>query len=158
MADYSKEQIEEAWLKATPFLVNGEPSKEWRKDPCGAWIYYDHYGNKDSAFGWTIDHTIPKSLYKDNGYDSTPLNRRAMHWKNNESKSNDFPQYKCVVTSDGNKNISKEMVKYIKADTITELMKEVQGLDILINNQKDKWIEIYGSEQVEKWLSNPQRR
>ena len=81
-----------------------------------------------------------------------------MHWKNNESKSNDFPQYKCVVTSDGNKNISKEMVKYIKADTITELMKEVQGLDILINNQKDKWIEIYGSEQVEKWLSNPQRR
>ncbi|MBR5168645.1 MAG: hypothetical protein IKW86_11355 [Salinivirgaceae bacterium] len=155
MANYSEEQIEKAWEMAT--IVKGYDPNMFRKDPCGAWIRRDCY-NKECKYGWTIDHAIPKSLFKDNGYDSTPLNRRAMHWENNASKANDFPQYNCVVTSDGDKNVSKEMVKYINADTITELMKEVKGLDILISNQKDKWIEIYGSEQVEKWLSNPQKR
>lgn len=149
MADYSKAQIEEAWENAT--IVNGYNPNVFRKDPCDAWIRHDSYG-KENDYGWNIDHIIPKTLFNNNGYDFE-LNRRAMHWKNNASKSNDFPLYNSVVTSDGNKNILQENGLHIHPNTITKLMKDVQGLEKLISNHKDQWIKIYGKAQVEKWLS-----
>ena len=149
MSDYSKAQIEDAWENAT--IVNGYVSNVFRKDPCGAWIHHDSYG-KETEYGWNIDHIIPKTLFNNNGYDLVALNRRAMHWENNASKSNDFPQYKSVVTSKGNLNIREEIDKHIRPDTITELMTKIQGLDNLIRNQKGSWIQIYGNALVEEWL------
>ena len=149
MADYSKQQIEEAWLRAT--IIEGNDPNVFRKDPCGAWIRHDCYGT-ETEYGWNIDHIIPKTLFDNNGYDKVAQNRRAMHWKNNASKSNDFPQYKSVVTSNGNTNVQEEIDKHIHPNTITELMIQIKGLDNLIRNQKDQWIKIYGNGQVEKWL------
>ena len=33
--------------------ANQDPTV-WRKDECGAWINYEHYGSEESEFGWRI--------------------------------------------------------------------------------------------------------
>lgn len=147
--DYSKTQIDEAWNKAT--IVENYDPKIWRKDPCGAWINYEEYG-KQTDFGWNIDHIIPKTLFNGNDYDSSSYNRRAMHWENNLKKSDDFPEYKCIITSDNNHNIRKEDTMYINKLTITNLIKEVSGLASYIQKHKEEWINIYDRYQVEQWI------
>lgn len=147
--DYSKAQIDEAWNKAT-IDENNDP-KIWRKDPCGAWINYNQYG-KQSEYGWSIDHIIPKVLFNNNDYDSSSCNRRAMHWENNLKKSDDFPEYKCIIMSENVHNIRKENTKHINEQTITSLLKEVSGLDSYIQKHKNEWISIYGKEKVEQWI------
>lgn len=91
--------INEVWEKATK--VDGYEPSQFRKDACGAWIIRNHYGLRTSMFGWEVDHVYPQSL----GGDDNSQNLRAMHWENNKSKGDDYPSYKAVVQSDGNKNV-----------------------------------------------------
>ena len=94
--------INDAWEKATK-VDNFDPN-QFRKDPCGAWIIRNHYGQRTSIYGWEVAHVYPLSL----GGGDDPDNLRAMQWENNLSKGDDYPSYNAVVQSDGNKNIRQE--------------------------------------------------
>lgn len=72
----------------------------WRKDECGAWMNYTQYGNRQSSFGWEIDHIT--SL--DHGGTDALSNLRPLHWENNASKSSG--RLVCAVTSNGTQNVS----------------------------------------------------
>lgn len=98
------------WQKGQ--VVDGFNPDLYRKDPCGAWIVWDKYGVQDSIYGWEIDHIYPKSRLEEQGFSADLIddlrNLRPMQHNNNESKSDDYPSYTAVVTSEGNKNIYKE--------------------------------------------------
>lgn len=48
-------------------------------DEFNALIAWSEYGNRDSEWGWELDHIIPLSL---GGLD-VESNLRALHWRNN---------------------------------------------------------------------------
>lgn len=98
-----EEKKEYCWNHAQ--IVEGYDKDSIRKDPCGAWIFKAHYGLRDSDFGWEIDHVFPIIL----GGDDFEDNLRAMHWKNNMSKGNDYPEYTSAIQAkNNNKNIEVE--------------------------------------------------
>ncbi len=90
-------EIWEVWKKGN--VVSGYNEAKYRKDACGAWMMYDKYGNRDSPFGWEIDHIIPKSK----GGDDVLSNYRPLQWKNNASKQDG--RLSCVIVSSGDRNI-----------------------------------------------------
>lgn len=103
---YTKDIIDEVWEKGIP--VDGYDSKIVRKDACGAWIIRELYGDKDTAFGWEIDHIYPESKLKDLGkleLASGIINLRPLNVANNISKSDSYPEYKATLTSEEEKNI-----------------------------------------------------
>ena len=150
MNSYSEQQKKDAWSKAQPSVDPGQ----WRIDANGAWIKYDVYGNDKSPYGWTIDHIIPKKLFKNESNAEIPENRWALHKKNNESKAGYFPKFKFVVTRDDTKNISTEIEKYLEKDFLDGLLKKVNDLGVFeyINEHKEEFINIYGEELVKKWI------
>jgi len=54
---WTKEELKAVWEKAT--IVAGNDPNVFRKDRCSAWIAHADYGNKNSVYGWEIDHNIP---------------------------------------------------------------------------------------------------
>ena len=94
------ELLEKVWDKTEK--VDDRNPEIWRKDFAGACIRRDQYG-VCSKYGWVVDHIKPKSL----GGDDTLDNLQALHWRNNVSKSNNYPELESLVTSDGNDNIYK---------------------------------------------------
>ena len=94
------ELLEKVWDKTEK--VDDRNPEIWRKDFAGAWIRRDQYG-VCSKYGCVVDHIKPKSL----GGDDTLDNLQALHWRNNVSKSNNYPELESLVTSDGNDNIYK---------------------------------------------------
>ena len=91
--DYST--IIAVWRKGK--IIPRVDPNQWRKDACGAWIAASAYGNRDSAYGWEIDHVNGNS--SDDRFD----NLQPLHWMNNVAKSDGA--LVCVVTSEGNKNV-----------------------------------------------------
>lgn len=91
---WSDEMIQAVWEKGKPAANNS--LAEWRKDVCDAWILRSHYGNRDSQYGWEIDHIAPK------GPDVLG-NLRPLQWENNASRG-DGPLVP-VITSNGIENI-----------------------------------------------------
>ncbi len=89
----------EVWEKGV--IVPGYDKNIVRKDCCGAWILRSEYSNRNSKFGWEVDHVYPKS--KGGGDDIE--NRRPMQWENNLSKGDDFPSYTAAVQSKENDNV-----------------------------------------------------
>ncbi len=101
MANFSNETVNQVWSKAA--IVPGVNSDVWRKDLCGAWIKKDQYGNRRSGYGWEIDHVKPCAK----GGKDDLSNLRPLHWENNDSKCDDYPVWKSVVSSCDDKNIGK---------------------------------------------------
>ena len=105
--------------------VSGFNPDMYRKDPCGAWIVWDKYGIRDNLYGWEIDHIYPQSRLEELGFSMERIddlrNLRPMQHQNNASKSNDYPSYVAVVTSEGNKNIYKEFSLTVNETTRTLL-------------------------------------
>ena len=93
---------DQVWASATQ--VDGFDPARFRKDACGAWVLRSHYGQRDSIYGWEIDHIYPQTL----GGDDNLENLRVMQWENNLSKGDDYPSYKAAVQSEGNKNVHVE--------------------------------------------------
>lgn len=93
--------INEVWDKARK--VDGLDERMYRKDACGALIMRDKYG-KNNPYGWVIDHIYPKSL----GGDDNINNLRALHYKNNASKRDDYPSYTAAIVYDGKDNVEEE--------------------------------------------------
>jgi 5-methylcytosine-specific restriction endonuclease McrA len=117
MANFSDAKIQEIWEKG---VIDANNDKDiWRKDVCGAWINRDQYG-KDGDYAWDIDHIYPES--KGGNHDLENL--RPMHWENNLSKSDNYPKYNSVITSDGAKNIRKNATWTIAEDVQKVLKKK----------------------------------
>ena len=91
--------IEQVWKKAH-YISETNESRGFRKDQCGAWIQKRAYGNRDSRWGWEIDHITPVSK---GGTDSLG-NLRPLHWRNNAHRQND--RLVCVVQADGARNVT----------------------------------------------------
>jgi hypothetical protein len=77
------------WSKAGK--IRGFNPKKTRKDRCGAIIKYDNYGDFTSKFGWEIDHVRPVSKRGKRNL----MNLQPLHIKNNRSKSDKHPVWKC---------------------------------------------------------------
>ena len=107
MCRYSDDLLNVLWEKANP--VDGYDSTLVRKDPCGAWIQRDKYNDRDSDFGWEVDHVYPQALLKEKGADLDEIdniaNLRAFNWHNNVSKGLDYPVYHIAVKSEDDKNV-----------------------------------------------------
>lgn len=105
--------------------VEGFNPDMYRKDPCGAWIVWDKYGVLDNLYGWEIDHIYPQSKLQKRGSHAELIddlrNLRPMQHDNNASKSDDYPSYTAVVTSEGNKNIRKDTILTVNESTRTIL-------------------------------------
>ena len=87
MQNFSQKQIEHCWKKAPKRKTLNE--NEYRFGAAGALIKYSDYGLQTN-FGWNIDHKIPTSA--DGTNDNS--NIRAMHWKNNLAKGDDYKKDK----------------------------------------------------------------
>lgn len=81
--------IEAVWRKGKAVSLLGNLT---RKDICGATIKRSEYGNRNSEYGWEIDHIDP------NGSDNL-INLQPLQWKNNVEKSDKHSRNYCVVTS-----------------------------------------------------------
>ncbi|MBL8564323.1 MAG: HNH endonuclease [Hyphomicrobiaceae bacterium] len=91
------------WAKARYVGLQAEASG-FRHDACGAWIHRHSYGNRDSPYGWEIDHISPES----NGGSDALSNLRPLHWRNNVAKSDG--RLACAVTSAGAQNVSPTLL------------------------------------------------
>lgn len=101
MANFNAETINTIWKKAT-IVPNNDPAV-WRKDIAGAWIKRSEYGKK-TKYGWEIDHKKPVAK----GGTDNNTNLRPLHWENNESKNDDYPEWHSVVTASGADNVHKK--------------------------------------------------
>lgn len=91
---WTRAQIVAVWLKGR--AVKGDTGAHWRLDACGAWMSLADHGNRNSRYGWEIDHIDP-----DGGDDIDNL--RPLQWENNCAKSDGT--LKCIVTRNGRQNI-----------------------------------------------------
>ena len=100
--DYRKTFLQKqrklVWEKAG--VLENENPNFWRIDPCGACINWYEFG-KRSKYGWNIDHILPRAK----GGTDVILNFCVMHWKNNQSKADDFPKFKVAVSFNGTENV-----------------------------------------------------
>ena len=117
------------WKKAR--IVDGYDSDKYRQDACGAWIVYDDYQNRDSVYGWEVDHVYPMSKLKSFGVEQNEIddvrNLRPLNWKNNVSKGADYPSYRAVCIADGNRNTETEKELIVNQDVqkvIKDLFKD----------------------------------
>ena len=83
------EQIDGAWQHAR-VMPDADPSV-WRQDACGAWMRRDHFGRKDSEFGWRIENIS-------GGGSDAPENLRPIHCRNHYDAANRKPH--CAVRAD----------------------------------------------------------
>jgi hypothetical protein len=91
---WTEDIIQRVWEKG--HVVDGNDPAKWRKDECGAWIGRGFYGNRDSQYGWEIDHISP-------GGPDTLSNLRPLQWGNNVDKSDE--RLKCNVKASGKDNV-----------------------------------------------------
>ncbi len=94
---FSEQDIQRVWEKGAVAPPN-DPN-EWRKDVCTAWMNRKAYGNRDSPYGWEIDHIVPISA----GGSDAISNLRPLHWRNNAEKQAD--RLTCPVKSSGTANV-----------------------------------------------------
>ncbi len=80
MLKFSDLIVQAVWQKG--YVVNGYNPAEVRKDQCTAWIKRYDYGDRNSQYGWEIDHITPEA----NGGGDELSNLRPLQWRNNASK------------------------------------------------------------------------
>ncbi|MEZ4800141.1 MAG: HNH endonuclease signature motif containing protein [Flavobacteriales bacterium] len=78
------------WQKGS--VIQNYPPNQWRRDRCGNAMKWEDYGNRNSNYGWEIDHINPVA---NNGGDSLD-NLQPLYWANNADKS-DKLYWNCPV-------------------------------------------------------------
>jgi|APSaa5957512535_1039671.scaffolds.fasta_scaffold68823_2 hypothetical protein len=68
-----------AWQRARTVL--GRDPNLVRMDDFGSYIVWSEYGNRQSEYGWEVDHIRPTAL----GGPDILGNLRALNWRNNAS-------------------------------------------------------------------------
>ena len=94
---FDDETIQKVWEKGT--VVSNNDPRIYRKDFCKAWIRRNHYGNRNSQYGWEIDHIKPVS----EGGGEQLSNLRPLQWQNNVHKQ--AGRLGCAVTASGENNV-----------------------------------------------------
>jgi len=92
--NWSPEFVQRVWEKGR--IVPENDPNHWRKDYCGAWIGRRFHGDRNSEYGWEIDHISP------DGPDILS-NLRPLQWQNNMDKGDG--RLKCNVTAGSTHNI-----------------------------------------------------
>ncbi len=78
------EQVKLAvWNKGNPITEGNFPPSIWRWDKCGLVMKYSDHGDRNSDYGWEIDHIHPVS----NNGDDHLGNLQPLNWRNNAAKS-----------------------------------------------------------------------
>jgi hypothetical protein len=81
-APFDEDTIEKVWEKATLDLS----APIFKKDRCGYRMLRDKYGITEN-YGWEIDHIKPVAK----GGTDELKNLQPLYWKNNRSKSDNYP-------------------------------------------------------------------
>lgn len=103
---FSQTEIDMVWRKAK--TIQSVDPNSMRQDYAGAWIRYSDYGNRNSQYGWEIDHIKPLALGGSDDLD----NFLPLQWNNYIRKGDDYPRWSTEMTADGSNNI--ELEKYWK--------------------------------------------
>lgn len=109
------------------------PSNRVRKDACGAFILYDAFGDRNSIFGWEIDHIYPASKLNEKGYSEDKINNiinlRPLNCKNNASKADNYPFYTASLIASANDatNVKTNIGKVVHA-SIQEQLNEFYNI------------------------------
>lgn len=72
-----------------------------KKDAYGNILHYHDYGNKDSLYGWVVDHIIPYSFLKKNSIpDNNIGNYQIIKMSTNLNESNNMLYKQFIYTND----------------------------------------------------------
>jgi 5-methylcytosine-specific restriction endonuclease McrA len=85
---WTEQQKLAVWRKGT--TIDKYENSIWRRDICGRPMKYSEFGNRNSEYGWEIDHIIPVSKGGHDGID----NLQPLYWGNNAAKS-DTLNWRC---------------------------------------------------------------
>ncbi|MBN8665627.1 MAG: HNH endonuclease [Chitinophagales bacterium] len=85
---WSEQEKRAVWQKGS--VIEGYDSSLWRRDICGHAMKYTEHGNRDSDYGWEIDHIKAVA----NGGDDNISNLQPLYWGNNSSKG-DKLNWRC---------------------------------------------------------------
>lgn len=101
--NFTEEQKLNAWEKGK--TIPGYDPRQYRQDVAGAWMEWAKYGDNSSklGLGWEIDHRKPIAK----GGTNDEANLRALQWRNNRSKGDDYPVWNSAVSSEGGHNVEK---------------------------------------------------
>lgn len=126
----SNELKEIAWSSAQ--VVVGYDPDLIRQDACGAWIAYADFNNRESLYGWEIEHIYPsfrlKRLNVPEKMWNNPMNIRALHWKNHQSKGGSYPMYTAVITNEGENNVESSFT-YLVNEALQDCLRNLFKID-----------------------------
>ena len=85
---WTEQEKRAVWQKGS--IIEGYDSSLWRRDTCGHAMKYTEHGNRNSDYGWEIDHIKAVA----NGGDDNINNLQPLYWGNNSSKG-DRLNWRC---------------------------------------------------------------
>ena len=82
---FSPQTVQAVWEKGRP--IPNHNANEWRWDICGHIMKRDKHGNRQTEYGWDVDHKQPVAA----GGDDNLSNLQPLSWRINARKGDAFP-------------------------------------------------------------------